>query len=414
MKEYLSLLSKRKNFRYLWLASVVSFMGDWFNTIASVMIVNRYTDSGLAISWVLIARTLPRFFVGPLAGVVADRINRKAVMVVSDLLRAGIVLSFLFVDRPERVWLIYVLTTAQFVIASFFEPASSAILPSLVQDSDEMLTANVLQSATWSTMLAVGSAIGGGIAGYFGASIALILDAVTFLISAVLVLQIKTPADLGEKGETQSGWLDFIDGFRYVLTRPAVVVMVLVKTLGQIGSSDIIVVMYAKHFFPIGEEGAGAMGIMYAAMGVGAVLGPLVSKRLTDGSPKALRGVILAGYIMIPLGWFFSGIGVQVGLWVVSLAFLLRLAGTSINWTFSNVLIQLQVPDHFLGRVFALDLALFTVASSASVWLTGYLLDNTSIEPQRLVLYFAAGGVLPVVFWAFSLLSSRRAEQAMV
>ena len=89
----------------MWLASLISLTGDWFNTIASMMIVNRYTETDLAISWILIARTLPRFLLGPLAGVFADRFNRKTIMVVSDLMRAGIVLSFLFVDRPERVFL---------------------------------------------------------------------------------------------------------------------------------------------------------------------------------------------------------------------------------------------------------------------------------------------------------------------
>ena len=86
MQEYWQLIKKRRAFRNLWLSIVVSLMGDWFNTIASMMIVNQYTDSGLAISGILIARTLPIFLVGPIAGVVADRFDRKKIMIVTDLI----------------------------------------------------------------------------------------------------------------------------------------------------------------------------------------------------------------------------------------------------------------------------------------------------------------------------------------
>ena len=191
--KYLALLRNRPGYRNLWLASMVSLLGDWFNTIASVMIVNRYTETDLAISWILIARTLPRFLLVPFSGALADRVNRKLVMVAADLLRAGIVLSFLWVDRPERVWLIYVLTVAQFVAASFFEPASSAITPSLVEGREELMTANVLSSVTWSAMLTIGAALGGVFAGIFGAQMALVADAVTFLISATFLIGIRVP-----------------------------------------------------------------------------------------------------------------------------------------------------------------------------------------------------------------------------
>ena len=84
MNKYFALIRTRPGFRNLWLASLVSLLGDWFNTIASVMIVNRYTETDLAISWILIARTLPRFLLVPFSGALADRINRKLIMVVTD------------------------------------------------------------------------------------------------------------------------------------------------------------------------------------------------------------------------------------------------------------------------------------------------------------------------------------------
>lgn len=397
MNAYLSLLKIRPGFRTLWLASVVSLMGDWFNTIASVVIVQRYTDSGLAVGWILIARTLPRFFLGPVAGVVADRFDRVRVMVVSDLLRAGIVMAFLLVDRPERVWLIYALTAAQFIVASFFDPASSAILPGLLNDSDELLKANVLRSTTWSVMLALGSALGGGFAALFGVEAALIADAITFMVSAALVLGIGRAGDQPAAGLSTNGWVDFLDGFRCVVRQPGVAMLVLVKSLGQIGNGDIIAAVYAERFYAQGGEGAGAFGLMLAAAGAGAALGPVIGSLLMDEKPASLRKAILAGYVLIPLGWWV--VGAALPLWAVCLGFFIRVMGASINWTYSDVLIQYQVPNRFLGRIFALDLGLFTLVSSAAMWLSGYLLDSGGIDPRGLAMWFAFGSVPPILLW---------------
>ncbi len=412
MKRYFDLLNRRPGYRNLWLASVVSLAGDWFNTIASVMIVNRYTETDLAISWILIARTIPRFFLGPLAGVMADRVNRKTIMVISDLLRAGIVLGFLVVDRPERVWLIYVLTTAQFVIASFFEPASSALIPSLIKSNDELLTANVLSSVTWSVMLALGAAAGGFFAGVFGAQAALITDAGTFLVSALLVLRIDYPG-LEKSGiPSRGGWQDMVDGFGYVISRPWIGALTLVKTLGQVGSGDIIIAVYAERYFPYGQEGATALGILFAASGLGAVLGPLIGNRFVRGESLKLQRAIQYGYLLIPVGWFF--VAWSPFLWVAALGMMIRLMGSSLNWTYSNVLIQSQVPNGFLGRVFALDMGMFTLASSTSIFLTGYFLDTFPLEPRTLVLCFALGNLFPLAIWFYHQLRLAKTDGQLI
>jgi MFS family permease len=407
VKDYLELLKKRPSYRNLWLASVISLLGDWFNTIASVMIVNRYTDTDLAISWILIAKTLPRFFLGPLAGVLADRVNRKFVLVASDVLRAGIVLCFLLVDRPERVWLIYALTVAQFIVASFFEPASSAILPGLVEGEEELVTANVLGSVTWSAMLTLGAAAGGIVAGVFGAETALVIDSATFLVSAGLVLGVKYDRAAVVEGTATSGFRDMIDGFKYVLEQKGIGFLVLIKSIGQIGSGDILIAVFAERYFPYGQEGAAAIGIMFAAAGLGAILGPVVAKALGGTDSSELRGLIQKSYLLIPLGWLLFAI--SPNLWGVCIGIAIRMMGISINWTYSNVLIQFQVPDRILGRVFAIDLGLFTLASSTAILLTGYLLDSFHIPPRSLIGGFAVTSFAVAVLWAFSRVSVLRA-----
>ena len=211
MQAYLALLQRRPAFRSLWLAQVVSMAGDWFNAVATVVLINRYANSGLAVSLLFLARYVPPFFAGPLAGVLADRFDRKAILIASDLLRAGIVLGFLAVDGPERVWLVYLLTTAQFVVSAFFEPARSALVPQLVPKEDLLVT-NTLAGTTYSSMLVLGAALGGAVAAVFGVGVALVIDSVSFLVSAALIWRIAAPARLAPSAESAGRWGELIAG----------------------------------------------------------------------------------------------------------------------------------------------------------------------------------------------------------
>src|SRR5215210_9168498 len=144
---YIDLLRGNRAFRQLWLGQVVSQLGDWFNTIALYTIILNLTGSGRDIGLLLVARFLPSFIFGSLSGVVADRFSRRSIMIVSDLLRALVVLGFLFVRRADQLWLIYVLTVFQLGLSTFFEPAKTAAIPSVVEDR-ELIAANALSSVT--------------------------------------------------------------------------------------------------------------------------------------------------------------------------------------------------------------------------------------------------------------------------
>ncbi len=400
MNSYLPLLRLRPKFRYLWLAQVISLTGDWFNTIASVIIVNRYSASGLAVGGLFMARALPPFLLGPIAGVVADRFDRKQVLILSDLLRAGIVLCFLFVDRPERLWLLYLLTVLQFSVSTFFEPARAALVPALVETS-ELLAANTLSSITWSAMLTLGGAIGGLTASLFGVNVSLVVDALSFMASAFCVFNIAGTYRSTEPHTQANGWQNFVEGLRYVRGHLDVGLVTLVKALGQVGSFDIIAALYAAQIFRIGEEGATTLGLMFTAFGVGAVLGPLLANRLGDGSARWLRRAILGGFVCMPLAWLI--VGVAPTLPIVLVGCVLRGVGGAINWTYSEVLLQMTVPDHLLGRVFAFDFAVFTLAVSVSLWLTGFITDQFGLAPRAIVLLLAAGSVIPLGVWGAAL-----------
>jgi MFS family permease len=400
MKNYFSFLQLRPKFRSLWLAQVISLTGDWFNTIASVIIVNRYSASGLALGGLFIARALPPFLLGPVAGVVADRFDRRKVLVLSDVLRAGIVLCFLLVDRPERLWLLYGLTILQFSVSAFFEPARAALVPALVE-SDELLIANTLSSITWSAMLTLGGAIGGLTASLFGVRVSLVVDAASFLISAGLVLNIPGQFPVEAVHVLESGWQNFLDGMRYVRNNFDVGLVTLVKAMGQVGSFDIISALYAARVFREGQEGATTLGLMFTAFGVGSVIGPLISNRFGDSNPVWLQRAILGGFVCMPLAWLI--VGTARALPVVLAGCVLRGAGGSINWTYSDVLLQMTVPNQLLGRVFAFDIALFTLAVSISLWLTGFVTDTFQLDPRTIVLWLAIGSLVPLGVWSLAL-----------
>src|ERR687898_3292924 len=176
---YIDLLSRNRSFRLLWLGQVVSQMGDWFNTIALYTIILNLTGSGRDIGLMMVARFLPSFIFGSLSGVLADTFSRRSIMIVSDLLRALVVLGFLFIRRADQLWILYVLTVAQLALSTFFEPAKTAAIPSIVSDR-ELVAANAISSVTWSVMLTLGAAIGGVITGWFGTDVAFVLDAATY------------------------------------------------------------------------------------------------------------------------------------------------------------------------------------------------------------------------------------------
>ena len=180
---YFELLQKNKPFRNLWFGQVVSELGDWLNSIAIYALILRLSDSGMAMAGAMMAKLLPIVLVSPIAGVVVDRVSRKAVMIVSDLLRFIVVLGFLFVEDQSTLWFIYALVVIEISLSGFFEPARSAIIPSLVP-REHLVTANALSGSTWSVMLAFGAALGGVIVSLFGIRVAIVIDASTLLISA--------------------------------------------------------------------------------------------------------------------------------------------------------------------------------------------------------------------------------------
>jgi len=151
---YRALLKGNRDFRNLWLGQLVSNLGDWFNTLALYSLIFQLSGTGEAVAGVLIAKLLPNFFIGPYAGVIVDRFDRKKIMIWSDILRGVLVIGFIFLTSKEHLWIAYVLMVIQMVFASFFEPARTAVIPNITK-RNEIVAANALAGSTWSAMLAL-------------------------------------------------------------------------------------------------------------------------------------------------------------------------------------------------------------------------------------------------------------------
>lgn len=250
-------------------------------------------------------------------------------------------------------------------------------------------------------MLAVGGAVGGLVAASLGAEAALVIDSASFVLSALLITWVGVSAPKISQHATVSGWRDFVDGLVYVRQNPAMGWIATVKGLGQTGSVDVISAVLAARVFPVGAEGGGAFALMLMAFGVGTVIGPIVGNRFQDGSARKLDEAILGGFGLIVLGWLVVGLSPTLEL--VLVGWVLRGFGGSINWTYSDILIQMKTPSQFLGRVFAFNLAIFTLLMSVSTWASGELLDRFQMDPRTLSLWLSAASLLPVALWAWKL-----------
>ena len=169
---------------------MVSEIGDWFYTIAIYNLLLQLTGRAGSVALALVLQVLPQTFIGPTAGVVNDRLRRKHVMIAADVGRALIVLCMLLVRSKEMVWLVYPLLVAETLLAAFFEPARSSVIPNIVAREDVVL-ANTLSSATWSVNLMLGATAGGVVAALLGRDAVFVLNALSFLVSAALILGMR-------------------------------------------------------------------------------------------------------------------------------------------------------------------------------------------------------------------------------
>jgi MFS family permease len=375
-------------FRRLWLARTTSHVGDGIALVALVLFVQGSQGTGTAVGALLLASSLPRFL-GPLAGVVADRVEQRALLVACDLGNA--VVFALIVGLQPSFGVLLVLVAASATLVTFFEPAGRSAIPSLVHVND-LLQANAWMGTSLNLQVALGTLLGGALVATVGVRGALALDAASFLVSAVLLVGLPP---LRAQPSGSQGFLAFgKDGLRFAWRTRIVRTYVIVLFLGvAFAAVDNIALV-----FLIRETLGGgpfAFGLVSAAFGAG-MIGASVGLSLRRTS-FAVTTLLVAAWLMSGVATLATGIAPLIAIAALAQGF--GGFGNGLQNVAADTLIQRAVPHEMLGRVFGVVSTAAFAGSTLAYAAGGVLLDLTS---PRAVFLIAGSGILivTVVMWA--------------
>jgi MFS family permease len=437
---YRQLLRGNADFRRLWTGQVISEIGDWLNNIAvlalTIQLAGRGRE-GLAIAVYAIARHLPLFVFGPLAGVVVDRVDRRRVMIAADVARSLLALGFIIAGAKSALPLIYMVGASLFCVSAFFNAAKRASIPNIVESADELLAANSLSASTTAATIAVGSALGGVIATFVGRNTVFILNAATFLLSAEMIRRIRAQTQrrrtsaateqpearlqpeaeqsvaaheraivLDSSTEAKRSRLslyalarralfDFREGLRYVRGQPVLWAILIVSAGWGLGNG-VARALYSIFGARLGLAAVGSVlarptdfgiSVLFVAMGLGGVVGAPIARRFNSATGDTLGSRM--GRSMIFDGCGLVLFSLMPTLWGAALVLVAREINFAIWWTAQQTIIMTRTDDLYSGRVFALYETLTTLMMVSSMLASGAAADTYGITPVA-----AAGGVV--------------------
>ncbi|HET9724803.1 MAG TPA: MFS transporter [Actinomycetota bacterium] len=371
LRASLSLLRRNADFRRLYLASFISLGGDWFLLVALFDLVLELTGSAMTIAVLIVCQEIPFFFMSPVGGAIADRLDRKRVMIVCDVVRAGLCLGFLLVSDTSTLWIAYLLLACISSFSAAFDPASSAAFPNLV-DPGDLGPANALFGSLWGTMLALGAALGGIVAATLGRDAAFIVDASSFAISAALLARIHRPfhEERDESEEHPSVVRATIETARYARDDHRVLALLSVKAgFGLVAGVVVLIAVFAEEVYGAGAIG---IGVLMAARGLGALVGPFLGRWAAGERDRRLFTAIAMALGVFGLG--YTAFGLMPTLLLAAPTVAIAHLGGGAQWTLSSYGLQRVVEDRIRGRIFAFDNALitltFTISSVVTAWTT--------------------------------------------
>lgn len=403
MKEYMDLLRAYPSFRWYWISMIVSLLGDWFNTVAIYDLVGSQTGSPLALAGVLVVKMLPFAVFSPLGGLIADRFNRRNLMMGMDLLRAVLVFGMIFAQTPERLGLLYVLSMLQVVLGAVFIPASRALLPNLLPQ-EKLLTANTITSATWSSLLAIGAALGGFATAMLGKTAAFAIDSASYMISAYClwkVYAVSPPIKPSTEGWVKTAYKGILDGWRLMRTMPEVGRMAWAKAIWSLGGGGLVFALTLLGAKQFPHAPAIGIGLLYSVRGFGTGIGPILAKRFFQDTRRWAK---VMGWAVFASGLCYSPVGALggcVGLMMI-LIFIAH-AASGANWVLSTVLLQQRTPDEFRGRIFSTDWLLVTLVESVSIITAGFLLESQILSLGMVFASFALIQMICGIGWVLTL-----------
>jgi MFS family permease len=358
-------LLRNARFLRLWIGQGTSFLGDAVSMVALVVLVVQITGSASAVGGALLARLLPTI-ASPLAGVIADRVDRRIVLVASDLARAVLVLGLVF---ARDLATIYILIFLMGLARTIFNPTVRAAFPSVVGGGD-LTRANALIAGTFSTSIMVGPVLGGLLVASIGVDAAFLADAVTYLISAILLSTVPLPYPSRESEEEEGFVRELRSGFAYLLGArvPLAIVVGAFLTILTINATVPAEVFLAKETFGAGDAG---YGLLVSLWGGGMVIGSAMMAVLGDRI-----NLVLLYFLSIFVGaCALVGTGLAPSFVLALGALTVEGAATGIDNVATDTILQKRVPEAFLGRVFSIRFLGYSAGEALAYPLGGLLVD---------------------------------------
>lgn len=356
MRSFWLLLQNNRNYRYTWIGQTISEVGDHFNTIAVLSLALRITGSGYSVGIVMLARILPAILAGPVAGVVLDRMDRRKVMLSSDMFRAVIALAHVLLLTYPSESLMYLLSGLIMFASPFFTAGRSAILPNITSP-DELHTANALtQTTSWLT-LTIGTMLGGVSTAQFGYEWAFVANAVSFLASAAAIWKLRTPTGhfraqrrLSTVVRPFSGWHEFKDSVRYMWSRPLIFAIAL-TTVGWASGGGAAQVLFTLFGEIVYKRGPAGVGLIWGFAGIGLVVGGITAHRLGTGLGfRGYKNLLTVSFFVHGLSYVLFSL--MPNIWLSLIFITLSRVSMGLNNVLNRTMLLTHVPDSFRGRVF--------------------------------------------------------------
>ena len=390
------MLKTNADMRRVFMAQVISYLGDWFSFVAIIGLVDDLTGSKFLVSLVVVAFSLPSFLASPIAGSMADRFDRRRILVFVSIIQVVAAFGLLFVGN-DTVWLAFLAQSSISALAAVISPATEASIPNIARDDNELAIANSLLGSTWGIMLAVGAAIGGVFASVFGRDAAFIANAVSFAIAAILFSRIKTPMQQERDPQIQRQRIRPIADMREAITHsrqdPVLMALIFSKTTFAIGAG--VVSQLAVLASDVFHGGDAARGLLIGVRGVGTGLGPLIAMRYTRG--QLGKVLIICGFASLAFSGFYLVGAWMPTLWLTAIFVMLAHLGGGAQWTLSSYGLQLRSPDHIRGRILAGDFALVTLMLSLTSALAGLVSEFFGVR-QAISGFACAAAIASVIY----------------
>jgi len=388
---YISFIRRNPAFRRFWFAAVISWIGEWFNTIALFFLILEYSGSEFLLGALFSVRMALFAISQPIIGVLADRINRKKLMIFSNVVQIGLALSFILVDGEEDMWWLIAISGIMMLLHGFYVTAERAALPNIVDEGD-LLTANAIDSASWSASLCIGAMLGGIVVSNWGTDVAFVLDSMTFLVGALVLLPMKIPQTIDEnlKGPIFStAFQNIKTGWDRIRSDPRLLRLVFAKSawnLAGAGLAGVFLVLAGGNLDGYGA--AFGFGLFFFARGIGTGVGPLAARVLFKDQTKwpALIGLLVS---LSGIFYFFVGLSLTMALPVTIALIILAHAASGANWVLSTVLTQMWVEDEVRGRVFSMDMLVLGASAAISTTVAGFLVENYNLALDKGMMMFS-------------------------